>query len=196
MPAQTRSAATRQAVLEAARDRFAELGFEATSMLAIARHAGLTTGAVTHHYGSKAELFQAVLAAVEDEHLRHVRTALAAVPAGPEKLVACCRAHIEYMARADYRQIALMDAPAVVGVRARSAITDALGTTPLELVLRELLAGQPAQRPMAALTTLILGALAGAADVTGDGVLTIDDFVDAISVVVADVARTIPSGRD
>lgn len=57
------AAETARRVLEVATTQFAERGFSATSVDDIARTAGVTRGAVYHHYSSKAGLFAAVAAA-------------------------------------------------------------------------------------------------------------------------------------
>jgi AcrR family transcriptional regulator len=51
---------TRAAIIDAAAALFAEHGVEGTSMEAIARHAGLTQGAIYSNFGSKAELWWAI----------------------------------------------------------------------------------------------------------------------------------------
>ena len=51
---------TRAAIIEAATEQFAKLGVEGTSMEAIARHAGLTQGAIYSNFASKAELWWAI----------------------------------------------------------------------------------------------------------------------------------------
>lgn len=56
------STATRDAILEAARRRFAESGYEGTSIRTIAADAGVDPALTLHFFGSKAALFQAALA--------------------------------------------------------------------------------------------------------------------------------------
>ncbi len=51
--------ATRHTVLEAARAEFEEVGFEAAGIRSIARTAGVSSGTVLHHFGSKRELLYA-----------------------------------------------------------------------------------------------------------------------------------------
>jgi len=51
---------TRAAILTAARTEFADRGFDATSMRAVARRAGVDPGLVRHYFGAKADLFAAV----------------------------------------------------------------------------------------------------------------------------------------
>jgi AcrR family transcriptional regulator len=54
-------AATKQRLLEAAESLFMEHGFEATTLRMITAAAGVNLAAVNYHFGSKEELFQAVL---------------------------------------------------------------------------------------------------------------------------------------
>lgn len=53
--------ATREALLDAAEEVFFERGVARTSLDQIARHAGLTRGAVYWHFRNKADLFRAML---------------------------------------------------------------------------------------------------------------------------------------
>ncbi len=54
-------AATKQRILDAAESLFMEHGYEATSLRSITATAGVNLAAVNYHFGSKEELFQAVL---------------------------------------------------------------------------------------------------------------------------------------
>ena len=93
------SGSTRQAVLEAARTRFAAQGFKATTIRLVAADAGVDPSQVMQFFGSKDELFAAAMAippsALErfgtayegpDEHLgeRLVRASLMAWEGPPE----------------------------------------------------------------------------------------------------------------
>jgi AcrR family transcriptional regulator len=53
--------ATKDRILDAAESLFMEHGFEATSLRSITTAAGVNLAAVNYHFGSKEELFQAVL---------------------------------------------------------------------------------------------------------------------------------------
>jgi AcrR family transcriptional regulator len=53
--------ATGQAVLDAARDEFERVGFEAANIRAIAARAGVSPGTVIHHHGDKRDLLHAAL---------------------------------------------------------------------------------------------------------------------------------------
>lgn len=60
-PRGSRSGATREAVVRAAREAFAEGGFRGTSIAQVAERAGLTAAGVLHHVGSKEALLAEVL---------------------------------------------------------------------------------------------------------------------------------------
>ncbi|NYS59462.1 TetR family transcriptional regulator [Vreelandella salicampi] len=55
------AAATREALLDAAEEMFIQHGVARTSLEQIARHAGMTRGAVYWHFKNKADLFHAML---------------------------------------------------------------------------------------------------------------------------------------
>ena len=72
-----RAELTKQHLLAVARELFAVKGYFETSLEEIVLEAGLTQGAVYHHFGSKRALFKAVFEAVEWEwKAPHVRDAV------------------------------------------------------------------------------------------------------------------------
>ena len=60
-PIDTTSQDTKSRILDAAEHLFMEHGFEATSLRSLTAAAGVNLAAVNYHFGSKEELFQAVL---------------------------------------------------------------------------------------------------------------------------------------
>ncbi|CAL1240425.1 TetR family transcriptional regulator [Candidatus Methylocalor cossyra] len=79
-PRPRRGAATRGAILAAARARFAADGYERATIRAIAAEAGVDPALVVRHYGNKAGLFAAAAAAELDLRLPDLR-------AGPREAV-------------------------------------------------------------------------------------------------------------
>ena len=65
----SRGDATRARVLEAAHSLFLKNGFHGTSMRQIADGAGIAVGGIYNHYGSKEEIFAAVLDAYHPYHV-------------------------------------------------------------------------------------------------------------------------------
>jgi AcrR family transcriptional regulator len=68
LPQQDRSRATRARLLEAAIDCLAELGWQATTVAAVAERAGVSRGAAQHHFRTREDLFTAAV-----EHVCQVR---------------------------------------------------------------------------------------------------------------------------
>jgi AcrR family transcriptional regulator len=112
-----RSAATRDALVAAARPLFAAHGFAEVSTDAIAAAAGVTRGALYHQFADKTALFEAVLAAVEADIAR--RLAEAAVAAGisdpVEALQHAVRTWLDICVEPEILRIALVDGPSVLG---------------------------------------------------------------------------------
>ncbi|MBK8136944.1 MAG: TetR family transcriptional regulator [Chloroflexi bacterium] len=69
MPRRTKDEAniTRQALLDAALTVFSRMGYNATRLEAVAAEAGVTRGAIYHHFGGKAELYTALMNEVSAE---------------------------------------------------------------------------------------------------------------------------------
>src|SRR5688572_18891237 len=65
--APSRADATRDALLRAARELFADRGFAAVGTEEIVARAGVTRGALYHHFADKRDLFRAVHEQLEEE---------------------------------------------------------------------------------------------------------------------------------
>lgn len=110
-----RGAATRTALLIAARKLFADKGFTGTSTEAILVETGMTRGALYHHFADKKALFAAVC---EDLHAEAERVLLADANAAAnswQAVVDGCLAFVDFMVRPDVRRILILDAPGVLG---------------------------------------------------------------------------------
>jgi AcrR family transcriptional regulator len=112
-----RSAATRDALLSAARRLFAEQGFAEVSTDAIVAAAGVTRGALYHQFADKTALFDAVLDVVEADIARRLADAVAAAGiADPlDAMRHVLRTWLQICVEPEIRRIALIDGPSVVG---------------------------------------------------------------------------------
>jgi AcrR family transcriptional regulator len=124
-----RTARTRGALLAAARELFADKGFAATGREEIAERAGVTRGALYHHFASKAEVAAAVIEELEAELVERVVAAGLDGTGVREQLHRGCRAYMEACADPSIARI-LADAPAVLGPKAIRAL-DAASCVPL-----------------------------------------------------------------
>ncbi|UOQ55748.1 TetR family transcriptional regulator [Leucobacter allii] len=151
------AALTARRLLEAAAALFGARGFADVALDDVARAAGVTRGAVYHHYGSKTRLFAAVV-----EHLQaHVAAAIVAAAADPgaggrtagpeERLRAGSHAFLDAVTSDRTVRVLLIDAPAVLGwqewrrLDAEHAIVelrDALADVGIADDLRDALAAQ------------------------------------------------------
>ena len=124
-----RSARTRGALLMAARELFAENGFAATGREEIAERAGVTRGALYHHFASKTELAAAVVEQLEGELVDLVVAAALRGSGVRDQLHRGCRAYMDACAHPSMARI-LADAPAVLGIEACRSL-DAESCVPL-----------------------------------------------------------------
>jgi AcrR family transcriptional regulator len=157
------SEATRGALLTVARDLFASRGFSDVSTEEIVRSAGVTRGALYHHFRGKDDLFRAVYEEVEREMAEKV----AAAALREDDLLAQQRAgwnaYLDVCLEPAAQRIALLDAPSVLGLEAWRAIAATYGLALVRAGLESLIeAGLIEQQPVEPLAHLVLGALSEA----------------------------------
>lgn len=110
------AAQTAQRLLETATQVFAAQGFADTSLVDVAQRAGVTRGAIYHHYQNKAGLFYAVVARLQEQIAEAVlRTAEDAGSSPSTQLRAGAHAFLDAITAPAVVRILLVDAPAVVG---------------------------------------------------------------------------------
>ncbi|GAB7192626.1 TetR/AcrR family transcriptional regulator [Kineococcus sp. NUM-3379] len=102
-------------MLATARELFATRGYAAVGLEEVAAAAGVTRGAVYHHYASRLGVFEAVLADVQRTVAAAVEQAAAQESDPWRALEAGCRAFLTASSTAGARRIVLVDAPAVLG---------------------------------------------------------------------------------
>jgi AcrR family transcriptional regulator len=110
-----RTSATRRALLDAARDQFAERGFSGTGREQVAAAAGVTRGALYHHFGTKEGLFRAVVEELEAGLAERVAAAALAGTDPVDELRRGCLAFLDACMEPAVRRIVLLEAPAVLG---------------------------------------------------------------------------------
>jgi AcrR family transcriptional regulator len=161
-----RTAATRQALVVAARALFAARGYGEVGTEAIVEAARVSRGALYHHFADKVELFAAVFEAVEAEALERIAAALTASKlTDPVDLMRLGAATwLEVCSDPEIHRIALIEAPAVLGWRRWREISTRYGIGMTQRMLTHAMAAdQVPQQPVEPLAHVLLGALREAA---------------------------------
>lgn len=107
--------ATRAALIAVATELFASKGYDATAIPAVLDAAGVSRGALYHHFESKEALFEAVLRSVEAQATLKVTHAARGATDALDGLRRGCAAYLAMCRNPVVRRISLIDAPAVVG---------------------------------------------------------------------------------
>jgi AcrR family transcriptional regulator len=110
-----RSEATRSALIATARRLFAERGFADVGTEEIVRSAGVTRGALYHHFRDKQDLFRAAFEQLEAELAKRVAEGALAGPDAWEALAAGSEMFLDVCLEPEVQRIALLDAPSVLG---------------------------------------------------------------------------------
>jgi AcrR family transcriptional regulator len=156
-----RSEATRTALLETAREMFAERGYAAVGTEEIVRQAGVTRGALYHHFAGKEELFAVVYEQLERELVEAITASVMAGASDPlDALRAGTRAFLAACEDPAVQRIALLDAPSVLGWERWREIGQRYGLGVVQQVLAEAIAaGLIAEQPVIPLAHLLMGAI-------------------------------------
>ncbi|HWD01566.1 MAG TPA: helix-turn-helix domain-containing protein [Amycolatopsis sp.] len=112
---QERSDSTRAALVSAARVLFAARGYHDVPAEEITRTAGVTRGALYHHFGDKQGLFRAVVEEVEVELTAEVSAAMNSVADPLTGMTTALGVFLDACLRPEVQRISLTDAPAVLG---------------------------------------------------------------------------------
>jgi AcrR family transcriptional regulator len=152
--------------MDAARRLFTERGYDGVGTEEIVRAAGVTRGALYHHFGGKADLLEAVYERLEAESTE--RVARVVLGSELESPLAAMRAGIEAFldecAEPELQRIGLHDAPAVLGWDRWREIAAENGLGLIEASLSAAIdAGEIRQLPVKPMAHLLLGALDEAA---------------------------------
>jgi AcrR family transcriptional regulator len=158
------SEATRAALVAAGRSLFAERGYAAVATEEIVRAAGVTRGALYHHFDGKEELFAAVYEQVEADLVAELG-AMATEASDPlDALHRGAAAFLEACRRPEVQRITLIDAPSVLGWERWREIGMKYGFGLIQGVLEAgMEQGAIERQPIQPLAHLLLGAMDEAA---------------------------------
>lgn len=108
-------AETRAKLLAAGRKAFGTIGYAQASMDDFTAEAGLTRGALYHHFGDKKGLFEAVLLQIDAEMTARMMAAAESAANPWQGLVDECNSYIQMALEPEIQRIVFRDGPAVLG---------------------------------------------------------------------------------
>lgn len=161
-----RSEATRGALIRAARSLFAERGYADVGTEEIVRAAGVTRGALYHHFGGKRDLFEAVYEQIEAELAERIAAGALAANAGSplEAMRAGAEMFLQACTEPEAQRIVLLDGPSVLDWDRWREIAAKYGLGLIEASLEAAIeAGAIERQPVRPLAHVLMGALDEAA---------------------------------
>ncbi|MER7520510.1 TetR/AcrR family transcriptional regulator [Streptomyces sp. NPDC126499] len=155
---------TRQALVRESRRLFSGSGYAAVGLAEIVQAAGVTKGALYHHFTGKMDLFRAVLEEMQQEVGRRVAAAADAHDDPWTQLIAGCQEFLAATTDPDIQRVMLVDGPAVLGWSQWRAMDEAASARHLADALSSLIDARIiAPQPVAPLVHLLSGAMNEAA---------------------------------
>jgi len=152
--------ATRANLVAAARQLFGEQGYAETSADEIVAAAGVTKGALYHHFEGKEDVFRAVFEQVELEISDLAAALFLNVPDPWEALTQGCALWVEAYLDPAVQRIVLSDARAVLGSAEVRVVESRYGAVALRGALRKAVnAGVVERQPLRPLSQMLAGAL-------------------------------------
>jgi AcrR family transcriptional regulator len=159
-----RAEATRGALVEAARTLFAERGYAGVGTEEIVKRAGVTRGALYHHFGDKKDLMRAVLHDLSRELAEASATAALAETDQWQQILAATNAFLDACTDPAIQRIVMTDAPSVLGWDEWREIDTQYGLGLVKASLEQAMeTGLIARQPVDPLAHLVVGALDEAA---------------------------------
>ncbi|WP_281683919.1 TetR/AcrR family transcriptional regulator [Thalassobaculum salexigens] len=134
---EARTAATRAALIGAARTLFVEKGYGETGTPEIVAAANVTRGALYHHFADKADLFRAVVTAEAAALAEAIDRATIPVAAPRKALIEGTGAYFAAMTVPGRARLLLLDGPAVLGPQTMAELDRSLGGATLRQGLAE-----------------------------------------------------------
>jgi AcrR family transcriptional regulator len=170
MPTQPeRREATRKAIVEAARDLFAERGFEQTSVTDILELAGISRGALYHHFAAKADVFAAVFVKTSSAAIRQAARQVPTEAAPIDALLAGCLGWLDAVKDPAIHRILFVDGPIALGWERTRTLEEASSLGVMRAALLRAVEAEEIQVPSVDLAARLLNGLLAEAALTLHG---------------------------
>ena len=159
-----RSEATRAALVSAARELWADRGYAGAGTEEIVKRAGVTRGALYHHFADKTDLLRAVLHELSRELAEASATAALKEKDQWQQILAATDAFLDACTDPAIQQIMMVDSPSVLGWEEWREIDQAYGLGLVKASLEQAMeTGLVPRQPVGPLAHLVVGALDEAA---------------------------------
>jgi len=180
-----RTEQTRQALIDAGRRLFVEKGYAETATPEIVAAAGVTRGALYHHFEDKKALFRAVIECEARAVAGTIEAHSASHDAPRAALIAGASAYFDAMMADGRTRLLLIEAPAVLGLPATATIDAENAEATLRAGLAAML---PQAGAMLAPLTLLLSAAFDRAAIAIEAGGERRDYEQAIAVLLDGLA--------
>lgn len=146
---------TRAALLAAGRALFLDNGYAETGTPDIVRQAGVTRGALYHHFSDKQALFQAVVEAEAAQIAAEINAGSSAATTPLDALLDGARSYFRAMQRPGRVRLMLLDGPVVLGPERMRRIDQETGGLTLRQGLAQAMGGEASEAEIAILADLM-----------------------------------------
>ncbi|SOE09930.1 TetR family transcriptional regulator [Hoeflea halophila] len=156
MSNQDRSDMTRKALVKAARELFIEKGYGEAGTPELVRAAGVTRGALYHHFEDKQALFRAVAENELAEVAKLIERSATTASTTMQALESGTRAYLDAMQASGRAHLLLVEGPAALGVQTMKQLnSDSAAHTLRDGLAAAMAAGEIPQLPLDALTAIL-----------------------------------------
>jgi AcrR family transcriptional regulator len=180
---------TRRSLLDAARRLFGEQGYENVSAEELVSAAGVTRGALYHHFADKKDVFRTLVVELEEELDDRIRSAAEQADTPWGLLEAGVRAALDSCLEPDIARIVMLDGPAVLGWDGWDEVDADFGIAQATLGLQVLQAeGVVAEQPVDPLARMVVALMNGACRTvaqSSDPKAAVDEVHPAVMTLLA-----------
>ena len=147
---------TRKALVAAARELFLEKGYADTSTPELVRAAGVTRGALYHHFEDKKAIFRAVAESELAEVAKLINRSTSNSSTAMQALKSGTQAYLDAMQTPGRAHLLLVEGPAALGVHTMKQLNgDSAAHTLRDGLAAAMAAGEVPQLPLDAVTTVL-----------------------------------------
>lgn len=156
-----RREATRANIISAARECFIKQGFEQTHTNEVLELAGVSRGAMYHHFPSKRDVFEAVYTAVVEQSITHAMQASSDSGSPLEDLIDACHAWLRMVREPEVATILIEQGPQVLGWKRARQIEEKSSLAPMRNAIEKACSAKEISVPSVEITARLINALIG-----------------------------------